>query len=83
MKKYNPDFIPQANRTYGKTKDCKGCRYWSEMIAKVVGMGPLQSLCLNKNSKQAYFYTRPDTHCPEWADGEYGAVDDPQNKGAY
>lgn len=27
------------HRTYGKTRNCKGCRYWSEMLAQCHGGG--------------------------------------------
>lgn len=27
------------HRSYGETRNCKGCRFWSEMIAQVRG-GP-------------------------------------------
>ena len=25
------------SRTYGETKDCRGCRFWSEMVAQSIG----------------------------------------------
>lgn len=75
--------IPDHHRTDGRTMDCRGCRYWSEMFAKIEGRGPLKALCLNRNSKSAYLYTAGRDFCDEWAEGEYGAIDDPKNAEAY
>lgn len=73
------------HRSYGKTKNCKGCRYWSEMIAGCDGDGPVKALCLApqgspKHGKHmAGFQT-----CSAWASGHLGAIDEPgQDPRAY
>ena len=70
-------------RTNGRTRDCKGCRFWSELYARQEGKGPLRAMCLNRNSPYTYLYTSKDQSCDAWADGEWGAIDDPANKGVY
>ena len=67
------------NRTFGETKNCKGCRYWSEMITKCEGGGQVQAYCLtpNKSAPYALKYTFGLQSCSEWASGEDGAVDEP------
>ena len=66
-------------RSYGTTKDCNGCRFWSEMIAQAIGGGGVQALCLSDNeaapNRSKYTYGR-DT-CSFWKEGALGAVDDP------
>lgn len=73
------------HRTYGKTKNCKGCRYWSEMIAQVIGGGPVQALCLaQKPSPMHGKYTSGRQTCEAWASGHLGAIDEPgQDPNAY
>ena len=34
-------------RTWGATRTCKGCRYWSEMVAQSIGGGPVQASSVN------------------------------------
>ncbi len=71
-------------RSYGKTRDCRGCRFWSEQKAIKDGdRFGWKCLCLNRDSPRAYLYTRGKDYCPKWEDGEFGAVDDPDNKGVY
>ena len=70
-------------RTYGDTQDCKGCRYWSEMIAKSQG-GEVVALCLAQRGRNpaAIFsseYTASWQTCPAWASGHLGPVDEPGN----
>lgn len=31
-------------------RSCDGCKYWSELIAQSVGGGPVEAMCLNKES---------------------------------
>lgn len=67
------------HRTYGETKNCKGCRYWSEMIAQ---SGPetgghVVAMCLSPDSKNKGKFTRASTTCEKWASGHLGAVDEP------
>jgi len=68
-------------RTYGQTKDCKGCRFWSEMIAKAEG-GGVMALCLADGGSRHGKYTTAGTTCEAWKSGHHGAVDDPPDYGA-
>ncbi len=69
------------HRTYGETKTCKGCRYWSEMIAKVDKRHRVVALCLNSGSSMRNRYTTAAQSCPEWRSGHFGAVDEPPDYG--
>lgn len=68
-------------RTYGETKNCAGCRFWSEMIAQSIGGGPVQALCLADGGKLRGKYTSGRQSCDAWRSGHHGAVDDPPNYG--
>lgn len=68
-------------RTYGQTKDCAGCRFWSEMVAKCKGGGPVLAMCLSDGPLASKYTPRWQT-CTAWKSGHYGAVDDPPNYGA-
>ena len=63
-------------RSWGKTRNCHGCRYWSEMIAKVEG-GVLSAMCICGDSPNNGRYTTRATHCSAWDEGSLGAVDQP------
>jgi hypothetical protein len=69
------------HRTYGETKNCKGCRFWSEMVA-MVDNGAVVALCLAKDGPHSSKYTRAGTHCAFWKSGHHGAVDEPPDYGA-
>jgi hypothetical protein len=72
------------DRTYGETRDCKGCRYWSEMLAHSIGGGPVEAVCLSRSSTYRGKYMAPSRICTEWASGHLGAVDEPgQDPSAY
>jgi hypothetical protein len=66
-----------SDRTYGETKNCAGCRYWSEMIAKCDG-GPVVAMCLAPNAKTKGQYWSARMSCDSWASGEFGAIDSPE-----
>lgn len=71
------------SRTYGETHNCAGCRFWSEMLAQCIGGGPLEAMCLHPRSSDAplaYTYTTAGQSCAGWMSGEFGAVDDPENR---
>lgn len=73
-------------RTFGETKNCAGCRYWSEMIARAGGgtdnpRGDVEAMCLNATSPRSGNYTVERDTCEKWATGDLGAVDDPPNYG--
>lgn len=69
-------------RTFGKTRDCAGCRYWSEMIAQSVDELGLQAMCLGGDEapKRGKYTYRHQT-CTGWKSGHHGAVDAPPNYG--
>jgi hypothetical protein len=68
------------HQTYGETRNCKGCRYWSEMIAKCEGGGPVQAMCLAPvapGSAHRGHYTPAWVKCESWSSGHLGAIDEP------
>jgi hypothetical protein len=69
------------HRSYGATRDCFGCRYWSEMIAQSIGGGPIEALCLCATSPHRSKYVTANQTCDAWASGHLGAVDDPVEDG--
>lgn len=65
------------HRTFGRTQNCKGCRYWSEMIAKADSStgGEVVALCLAPlGSPRSQQWVLPGTWCAAWASGHDGAV---------
>lgn len=64
-------------RSWGETRNCHGCRYWSEMIAKSVGSG-MQAMCLGPGSPMRSQYTSKRQTCDKWDAGYLGAVDAPE-----
>lgn len=68
-------------RTHGRTADCRGCRYWSEMIAKGVN-DEIQALCLSPRTPEATHamdFVAGSQTCQAWASGYRGPVDDPND----
>ena len=61
-------------RTWGETKNCKGCRYWSEMLAIADGCGPMKAMCLSDTKRG---FTPGSFKCESWEEGSLGAIDDP------
>lgn len=66
-------------RAYGETKNCAGCRFWSEMIARCSG-GDVEAMCLGRGTMGRRYTTARQT-CDHWKSGHLGAVDDPPNYG--
>lgn len=64
-------------RTWGETQNCKGCRNWSEMLARADGGGPVQAICLSSESPNNGKWLTGSQTCVNWQSGELGAVDDP------
>lgn len=64
-------------RTWGATKNCKGCRYWSEMLAQSIGCSGLQAMCLASAGPLKNKYTSGHMTCESWKEGDLGAIDDP------
>jgi hypothetical protein len=69
------------HRTQGQTRNCKGCRFWSEMIAQSIGGRPVEALCLAAGGPHAGKYTAGHVTCDSWKSGHLGAVDDPPDYG--
>jgi uncharacterized protein YjlB len=65
-------------RTPG-TRDCGGCRYWSEMIAEVQA-GEVVAMCLGTGTMKGRYTTALQT-CGAYARNSWGAVDEPPNYG--
>ena len=64
------------HRDYSGTRTCKGCRYWSEMIAQGNSAG-VQAMCLSPASALHGKYTHQLATCDAWASGHDGAIDEP------
>ena len=67
------------HRTYGTTRNCKGCRFWSERIAMsdASTAGQVKALCLAKAGPLTGTYTFSHQACIAWKSGHHGAVDEP------
>ena len=63
---------------------CSTCRYWSEGHARLLGLGPLQALCLYEAANsRAPAWTTGGMTCPAWASGHFGAVDGQPDDGLF
>ncbi len=62
-------------RSWGNTRNCKGCRYWSEMLAQSTGNG-LQAMCISNGPNRMKYMSQHRT-CAAWEEGSLGAVDEP------
>jgi hypothetical protein len=62
-----------------KDRNCSGCRYWSEMIAKVHDTA-LMAMCLGEGRLKGK-YTTEEQVCEAYAKNSHGAVDDPPDYG--
>lgn len=67
------------SRTYDSARNCGGCRFWSEMIAKAEGGGPVQAMCLGVGAHYIE-YTTASMKCEAWQSGHLGAIDDPTER---
>lgn len=64
------------------SKNCGGCRFWSEMIAgSNSDNSAVEAMCLAPEGPYADKYTTERMTCPSWKHGEYGAIDSPPNYG--
>lgn len=61
----------------GAPNTCGSCRFWSEMIAKSEGGGPVQAMCLAESGPHSGHYTTGRDSCASWKHGELGAIDAP------
>ncbi len=73
--------VISMSRTYGETRNCAGCRFWSEMLAQCRGGGPVEAMCLVDDGPFSSKYVTARQKCDKWKSGHYGAVDDPPNYG--
>lgn len=64
------------HRTYGSTHTCKGCRFWSEMIARSEGSSVV-AMCLAPAGALSGQHTHQLSTCQAWASGYDGAIDEP------
>ena len=69
------------SRTFGETRNCGGCRFWSEMIARSID-GPIEAMCLGEGPRKGKYTTERQT-CDGWKSGHLGAVDEPPNYGEF
>lgn len=80
--------MPDDHRTYGETRDCRGCRYWSELITKWESGDPdVVAYCLAPGGpvnvrgytsrEGAGLYTAGAASCDAWASGHHGPIDQP------
>lgn len=58
------------------SRNCEGCRFWSEMIAEAAPAG-VRALCLNDASGSFSTYTYGPDRCDQWQEGSLGAIDQP------
>lgn len=65
----------------GATRNCAGCRYWSEMLAQAIDGRPVEAVCLTPAGKLKGKYTSARTTCDSWKSGHFGAVDEPSAPG--
>ena len=75
----NDPASPMDYRSWGESRNCHGCRYWSEMLARSHGSGT-QAMCIaprNADAPHSGKYTDKRQTCNAWADGCFGAVDSP------
>ncbi len=64
------------HRSYGETKNCKGCRFWSDMLAQSEA-GTVTAMCINSDSPESGKYMAGWSKCTEWKSGHYGSIDSP------
>jgi hypothetical protein len=63
-------------RSWGETKNCHGCRYWSERLAMSDGNG-LRAMCISADSPNKSKWMPKRGTCEKWDEGSMGAVDSP------
>jgi hypothetical protein len=54
---------------------CDGCRFWSELVAKSEGGGPVQALCLSPDGPFKGQYKVGSSTCDSWKSGHLGTID--------
>jgi len=77
-------FLDRALLAAGKqptqclTRNCGGCKFWSEMLAQWTGGGPIEAMCLAPAGKYRGEYTIAGTTCDRWESSKFGVIDDPK-----
>jgi len=56
---------------------CNECRFWSEMLARSDGVGPVLAVCLCSDSKMEGEYTSGRSGCSAGKESVFGAIDQP------
>lgn len=60
---------------------CLDCWFWSDMIARCNGSGPVEAMCLNRESRNYMKYTVAHVSCDKWEDSMNGfRIDSPGEK---
>ena len=49
-----------------KMEGCWICVFWSELIARATGSGPLEAICENASSPHSGTYTTGHTRCDQF-----------------
>ena len=45
---------------------CWNCRFWSELVARTIGGGPVEAICEHSHSPHAGEYTTESDGCDRW-----------------
>jgi len=51
-------------------KTCSSCAGWSELIARSLGGGPVEALCIREGSPHAGKYTTGEMGCRRWTNDQ-------------
>ena len=70
---------------WGGERNCDGCRYWSDMVARAGSgttnpRGDVEAMCLSAGSRKGQYTTSEET-CEAFARDNAGKVDSPPNYG--
>lgn len=61
--------------------NCGTCRFWSEMVAALIGTTHMECLCLCGQSPNFSEYITGEKSCGHWKHNRHGSVDAPPNYG--
>jgi hypothetical protein len=61
--------------------NCEKCRYWSELVARSIGCGPMEAFCLCETGSKKQKFTKETDTCESWKINSNGAIDDPSRSG--
>jgi hypothetical protein len=64
-------------RTFGRTRQCAGCRFWSDMVA-THEQGVLKAMCLiaDHHFPNSGNMVEESDFCDGWKSGHYGPIDE-------